>query len=255
MRFVRIQADGAAQWGVLEDGFVRLIDHAAYEHWSYTGAEISECKAKLLAPCEPSKIVCVGKNYYDHAMEMAEGIPATPILFLKPNTTMNHPEGEIEYPKSSHRVDYEGELALVISRKAKLVKAKDAMNYIFGCTCLNDVTARDIQKGDGQWTRGKSYDGFAPVGPYLVTDLDCTDLKIETRVNGVIRQSSRTSMFMWKIPELIEFITECMTLNPGDIISTGTPAGIGGMDIGDTVEVEIEGIGVLRNTIVKRKGE
>lgn len=255
MRFVRVAHEGTPEWGVLEDGFVRLIDRAPYEKWCYAGYEIKEHKAKLLAPCEPTKIVCVGKNYYDHAVEMAEGIPETPILFLKPTTTINNPEGFIEYPASSNRVDYEGELAIVIGKKAKMVKAKDAMNYIFGYTCLNDVTARDIQKSDGQWTRGKGYDGFAPVGPCVVTDIDCGDLKIETKVNGVTCQSSRTSMFMWKIPALIEFISECMTLNPGDIISTGTPAGIGGMKIGDVVEVYIENIGVLRNTIVKRKGE
>lgn len=256
MKFVRYMDNGESVWGIVEDQYVRLIDRAPWERgWCYVGTEIKSGKVKPLAPVEPRTIVCVGKNYYDHAVEMKEEIPKTPILFLKPVTALNDPDAPIYYPASSQRVDFEGELAIVIGKTASRVKAANALDYICGYTIMNDVTARDIQKGDGQWTRGKGFDGFAPAGPYLVTELDASDLKVETRLNGQVRQQGRTSQFMFKIPQLIEFITDCMTLHPGDLISTGTPAGIGPMECGDTVEIEIEGIGILKNHVVERKGE
>lgn len=203
----------------------------------------------MLAPCEPSKIVCVGKNYRDHAVEMGEGVPEQPILFMKTPNCVNDPEGEVRAPEFVQRLDYEGELAIVMKRRAKGVRAAEVWNYILGFTCLNDITARDIQKGDGQWTRGKCMDGFAPVGPVITDEVDPADLKLETRLNGQTVQSSRTSCFMTQIPEMLEFITASITLEPGDVVATGTPAGIGPMKPGDTVEVEIEGVGVLRTYI------
>lgn len=250
MRFVRFERAGSPAWGVLKGDTVRTLAHAPYSGIFYDGDLLPLSECHLLAPCEPTKIVCVGKNYYDHAVEMGEGIPERPILFLKGPNTVNHPDAVVHAPSFVTRLDYEGELAFVIKKRAKDVKAEDFAKYILGYTCLNDVTARDVQKADGQWTRGKSMDGFAPIGPWVTDEVDPADLKVETRLNGRVVQSSRTSMFMTKVPELMEFITAAMTLEPGDVVTTGTPAGIGGMAPGDTVEVELEGIGILRSHIV-----
>ena len=250
MKFVRFERAGEPAWGVLKGETVRTLAHAPYQSVSYDGGLLPLSECRLLAPCEPTKIVCVGKNYYDHAMEMGEGVPDRPILFLKAPNTLNCHEGRVHAPAFVTRLDYEGELAFVVKKRAKDVKAKDFAEYILGYTCLNDVTARDIQKSDGQWSRGKSMDGFAPVGPWVVDGVDGADLAIETRLNGETVQKSRTSLFMTKLPELMEFLTASMTLEPGDVVTTGTPAGIGAMKPGDVVEVEIEGIGVLRSHIV-----
>lgn len=250
MKYVRFERAGISAWGVLKGDTVRTINHAPYSGISYDGDLLPLSECHLLAPCEPTKIVCVGKNYYDHAVEMGEGVPENPILFLKAPNTVNHPEAVVHAPGFVKRLDYEGELAFVIKKRAKDVKAYDFSSYILGYTCLNDVTARDIQKLDGQWSRGKSMDGFAPIGPWVTDEVDPADLKLETRLNGKVVQSSRTSMFMTKVPELMEFITAAMTLEPGDVVTTGTPAGIGSMSLGDTIEVELEGIGILRNHIV-----
>jgi len=252
MKYIRFAAEKGASWGILAGETVTELSAAPYLGGAPTGKTCALCDVKLLAPCEPTKIVCVGKNYFDHIMEFGEKaeVPKNPILFLKPTTALNDPEGEIEYPALSERVDHEAELAFVIKKTAKNVKAADAFDYILGYTCLNDVTARDIQYSDGQWTRGKSFDGFAPVGPIVTDEVDPSDLQVECRVNGETKQRGRTSQFMWKIPELVEFITAAMTLLPGDIVTTGTPSGISGMHRGDVCEVEVEGIGVLRNTIV-----
>lgn len=250
MKFLRIDRAGEGVWGVLSGETVHTLRHAPYESLSYDGAQLSLANCRLLAPCEPTKIVCVGKNYFDHAKEMGGEVPEQPLLFLKAPNTVNCHEGEIHAPGFVQRLDYEGELAFVIKRRAKNVKAADFADYILGYTCLNDVTARDIQKSDGQWTRGKSMDGFAPIGPCITDEVDGADLKIETRLNGETVQSSRTSLFMHGLGKLVEFITASMTLEPGDVVTTGTPAGVGPMKPGDTVEVEIEGIGVLRSRIV-----
>ena len=249
MKLVRIERDGTAVWGVLKGDEVLTLAGAPYERLTFDGGHLPLKQCRLLAPCEPTKIVCVGKNYYDHAMEMGEGVPDRPILFLKAPNTVNRPEGEVSAPSFVERLDYEGELAFVVKKRAKHVKAEEYRDYILGYTCLNDVTARDVQKADGQWSRGKSMDGFAPIGPLVTDEVDGSDLKIETRLNGRTVQSARTSLFMTKIPALMEFITASMTLEPGDVVTTGTPAGIGAMRPGDVVEVEIEGIGVLRNYI------
>lgn len=250
MKYVRILREGEPVWGVLQGDTVRTLACAPYEEVCYDGGSLPLSDCTLLAPCEPTKLVCVGKNYYDHAIEMGEGVPERPMLFLKAPNTVNHPEGEVHAPDFVQRLDYEGELAFVIRRRAKDVKAADYADYILGYTCLNDVTARDIQKGDGQWSRGKSMDGFAPMGPLVTDEVDPADLPVETRLNGRVVQSGSTSQFMTAVPELLEFITASMTLEPGDVVTTGTPAGIGPMHPGDTVEVEIGGIGVLRNHVV-----
>ena len=247
MKYVRIQRESGPCWGVVDGETVLTLAGAPYDGVSYDGGRLPLAECQLLAPCEPTKIVCVGKNYYDHAVEMNEGIPEQPILFLKGPNAVNHPEGKISAPAFVKRVDYEGELAFVIKKRAKDVPAAEAGAYILGYTCLNDVTAREVQKGDGQWTRGKSMDGFAPIGPWVTDEVNGDDLAIETRLNGRVVQISRTSLFMTKLPQLLEFITQSMTLEPGDVVTTGTPAGIGPMCAGDTVEVEIEGIGILRN--------
>lgn len=238
------------KWGVVRDGAVHTLSTAPYEEIRYDGGQKPLEDCTLLAPCRPGKIVCLGKNYYDHAMEMKEGVPEHPILFIKTPNCLNRPEGAVHAPGFVARLDYEGELAFVMKKRAKEVSPAEAFSYILGYTCLNDVTARDIQKLDGQWTRGKCMDGFAPIGPVLTDEVDPADLKIETRLNGKTVQSSTTARFMTKIPEMLAFITAGITLEPGDVVTTGTPAGIGPMAPGDTVEVEIQGIGVLRSHIV-----
>ncbi len=250
MNYVKLLRDGQAVWGVLQGDLVRTLTSPPFEELCYDGETLPLEACRLLAPCEATKIVCVGKNYYDHALEMGEGVPEQPILFLKAPNTLNHPEGAIHAPDFVGRLDYEGELAFVIRRRAKDVKAKDFADYILGYTCLNDVTARDVQKGDGQWTRGKSMDGFAPIGPVVTDEVDPSCLAIETRLNGAVVQQGNTSQFMTAVPQLLEFITASMTLEPGDVVTTGTPAGIGPMVPGDTVEVTVQGIGTLRNHIV-----
>lgn len=250
MKYVRIQQGERARWGVLEGETVFTLEKAPYEGVSYDGDSVSLANCILLAPCEPTKIILVGKNYYDHAVEMNEGVPEYPILFMKGPNAVNRPDGEIYAPDFVKRLDYEGELAIVIGKRAKNLTPENAREYILGFTCLNDVTARDVQKGDGQWTRGKAMDGFAPIGPWITDETNGEDLKLETRLNGKTVQSSRTSMLMTKIPEMLAFITASMTLEPGDVVSTGTPAGIGPMQSGDVVEVEIESVGILRNHVV-----
>ena len=250
MRYVKLLRDGKGVWGVLQGDLVRTLTKPPFEEICYDGESLPLEACRLLAPCEATKIVCVGKNYYDHAVEMGEGVPEQPILFLKAPNTLNHPEGTVHAPTFVGRLDYEGELAFVIRRRAKDVKAENFADYILGYTCLNDVTARDVQKGDGQWTRGKSMDGFAPIGPVVTDEVDPAALAIETRLNGTVVQQGNTSQFMTAVPQLLAFITASMTLEPGDVVTTGTPAGVGPMAPGDTVEVTVQGIGTLRNHII-----
>lgn len=250
MNIVRVNCKEGPTWGIVKSDKVFTLTEAPYEKLSYDGRTIPFSSCELLAPCVPTKIVCVGKNYYDHVVEMGGNIPDRPILFLKGFNCVNVPEGEIHAPSFVQRLDYEGELAVVIKKKAKDIKAEKAMDYILGFTCLNDVTARDIQSADGQWTRAKSMDGFAPIGPWIVDELNYADVRLETRLNGKTVQQTSTSLFMTKLPQLIEFITASMTLEPGDVVSTGTPSGVGPMHLGDTVEVEVEGIGILRNHVI-----
>ena len=207
---------------------------------------------RILPPASPSKIVCIGLNYRDHARELSMKIPDDPVLFLKPPTAVIGQGDKIIYPASSSRVEYEAELAIVIGKRCKNISAERAEDVIAGYTCFNDVTARDLQQKDGQWTRAKSFDTFAPFGPYLAcpNELDVSNAKITCRVNGITRQESSTSNLIFDVPYLIEFITEIMTLEVGDVIATGTPPGVGELHRGDTVEVEIQGIGTLRNEVI-----
>jgi 2-keto-4-pentenoate hydratase/2-oxohepta-3-ene-1,7-dioic acid hydratase in catechol pathway len=207
-------------------------------------------EARLLPPVAPSKIVCVGRNYREHAAELGNEMPSEPLLFLKAPSTLIGDGETIELPEQSQRVEHEGELAVVIGRRCRrLGEDEDPLPYVLGYTCLNDVTARDLQRKDVQFTRGKSFDTFCPVGPYIVTGLDPTDLKVETRVNGQVRQSGRTNAMAFPVVHLIRYISHAMTLEPGDLIATGTPAGVGPLLDGDVCEVEVEGVGVLRNTV------
>ena len=198
-------------------------------------------------PISPSKIVCVGLNYTDHAKELDMDIPEEPIIFIKPSTAAIGHCDNIIYPNSSTQVDYEAELGIVISKEAHHVSSNDASDYIGGYTVINDVTARDLQRKDVQWTRAKSFDTFAPIGPCIETELDPMDQNITLKINSKLKQNSNTKNMIFDVYELIEFISNIMTLKAGDIISTGTPPGVGPMNVGDTVEVEIEGIGILKN--------
>ena len=200
---------------------------------------------------KPSKIIAIGLNYYDHARELKMPVPDHPIMFIKPSTSVIKNGQPIIYPRQSKNVHYEGELAVVIGRKARNVSKSGAGKYINGFTCANDVTARDLQNIDGQWTRAKSFDTFCPLGPKVVKDIDPMNLKIQTRVNGKIKQDSNTKNMIFDVYELVSFVSSVMTLLPGDVIITGTPPGVGPLSVGDTVEVEIEGIGILKNKVVK----
>jgi len=252
MRYVRYAHNNLTFWGLLlSDDLIQPLTAAPYRQGVPQGQPIPLKAVHLLAPCEPGKIVAIGKNYHDHIQEFDSQIPKTPIIFIKPTTSVNDPGSPIVLPPAdlSKQVDYECELALVIGRTARQIKAADAPAYILGYTCFNDVTARDIQKQDGQWTRAKGFDGFAPVGPLVTDEVDPGNLTIRTRLNGRIMQESSTSRLIWPVGELIEFITACMTLLPGDVVTTGTPSGVGPMSSGDTVEISIEGIGVLANPV------
>lgn len=250
MKYVRILREGKPVWGVLEGETVRTLSAAPFEAVSYDGGSLPLKECRLLAPCEPTKVVCVGKNYFDHVKEFGGPVPEKPILFIKALNTLNDPEGEIHAPAFVERLDYEGELAFVVKKRAKDGKAEDFLDYILGYTCLNDVTARDVQYGDGQWTRGKGMDGFCPIGPLVTDEIDGGNVDIETRLNGKTVQKANTDLFMTKLSQLFAFITASMTLEPGDVVTTGTPAGVGPMKSGDVVEVEIQGIGILRNYVV-----
>ena len=207
----------------------------------------------MLAPCLPSKIVAIGLNYRDHAEEVKLEIPKEPVLFIKPSTCVIGPGEAIVFPKMSRRVDYEGELAIVIRKTAKSVPEEKAGDYILGYTCLNDVTARDLQPKNGQWTLAKGFDTFAPIGPWIVTDIDPSQLEISTFLNGERRQHSNTKNLIFGCKKLVSYISQVMTLLPGDVIATGTSSGVGKMAVGDRVEVVIEGIGTLSNTTVAEK--
>jgi 2-keto-4-pentenoate hydratase/2-oxohepta-3-ene-1,7-dioic acid hydratase in catechol pathway len=200
----------------------------------------------------PSKIIGIGQNYRAHALEMGKGIPEEPLMFLKPRSAMVSEGDNIVRPAGFERVDYEGELGVVIGRRARRVSRDQALEVVLGFTCVNDVTVRDLQKKDGQWTRAKGFDTFCPLGPRIVGGLNPANLAIKTRVNGVIKQDSSTSDLIFDVPTLIAFVTQHMTLEYGDVISTGTPAGVGNLAVGDLVEVEIEGIGILKNTVTER---
>jgi len=250
MRIVRFQYKSTIAYGLVEGETVYALEGELYGQFQRGAAVAPLATVRLLAPCQPSKVVAVGLNYRDHAVETRNALPAEPLLFLKPATSVIGPGEAIVRPAMSQQVDHEAELAVVIGRRAQKVGPEDATGYILGYTCANDVTARDIQQRERHNSRAKSFDTFCPLGPWIVTDLSPDDLGIQCRVNGVRRQDSRTSQLVFGVPALVSFVSQVMTLLPGDVILTGTPAGIGPLATGDVVEVEIEGVGVLRNVVL-----
>src|SRR6266403_1350515 len=238
------------RYGLIEGENVIEISGPLWAPWSRGSRSSRLVDVRLLAPVEPSKIVCIGRNYAAHAAELGNEVPKEPLLFLKPPSSIIGPEEAIVLTKYSQKVEHEGELAMVIGRRcSQLRDSDDALSYVLGYTCLNDVTARDIQKSDVQFTRGKGFDTFCPVGPHIETDLDPTSVLVETRVNGAVRQSGNTSLMIYPCAFLVRWISRMMTLYPGDVIATGTPAGVGPVVAGDAVEVSVGGIGVLRNPV------
>ena len=249
-KYVRFEARGAAAYGRLEGERVEVLSSAPWAGGRPTGATHGLGEVRLLAPCQPTKIVCLGRNYREHAAELGNEPPRDPLLFLKPPSAVIGPEAPIVYPPASRRVDYEGELALVIGKRCGRLKPEEnPLDYLFGFTCLNDITARDLQKADGQFTRAKGFDTFCPLGPVIATGLDAGGLVVETYVNGTRRQRGGVTEMIFPLDAIIRFISSVMTLEPGDVISTGTPAGVGPLQPGDVVEVVIEGIGRLRNPV------
>lgn len=251
MRLVRFRQGSRIATGSLDGDYVRPLRGTFFEEPIPTGEEVPLSAVRLLAPVLPSKVVCVGKNYVQHAREMGGEIPEEPVIFIKPSTSVIGPLDPIPFPPASHRVDHEAELAMVIGRLARRVPVEEAGRFVLGFTCGNDVTARDLQTRDGQWTRAKSFDGFCPLGPWIETDLDPSDLGVACRVNGETRQAARTSQVAFGPNALVGFVSAVMTLLPGDVILTGTPAGVGPLQVGDRVEVEVEGVGVLENEVVR----
>lgn len=249
MRLVRFLSLGKPAYGIINNDEIAELEGDYFTPFKTLKACHAATSVTLLAPCVPSKVIAVGLNYRDHAREMGFPIPEAPIIFLKPQTSVIGPGDAILYPGMSSQVDFEGELGVVIKDHIHCIGPEEAFEHILGYTCANDVTARDLQKKDGQWTRAKAFDSFCPVGPWIETEVDPDDLLIETYLNGERKQSSRTSQFIFKIDHLVSFISQIMTLNPGDLIITGTPSGIGPMKPGDEVEVRIEGIGSLRNRV------
>ena len=254
MKIVRFVADGKARYGILREQSFQAIEGKPFRQIKLTDQFYQRNQVKLLAPCQPSKIVALGLNYHNHVKELGSQVPNSPLTFLKPSTAVIGPEDNIVYPSASARVDYEGELAVVLKKPVWRVAIKDALDYVLGYTCFNDVTARDLQYHDKQWTRAKGFDTFAAVGPWIETELDPGSVVLETYLNGRLKQQGNTSDLIYSIPELISFISNVMTLLPGDIIATGTPSGVGPMYPGDTVEVRIPLVGTLRNFVVKNSG-
>jgi len=250
MRICRYQVKEAPAYGIIEGDNIAIIDTDPFSKWKRTGNTVALNKVKLLAPCEPSKVVAVGLNYVDHASELSMDVPKEPVIFLKPATAVIGPGDAIVYPAMSRQVDYEAEIGVVIKRTAKHVAEEDVSPYILGYTCANDVTARDLQRTDGQWTRAKSFDTFAPIGPWIDTDFDPAGVKVESVLNGQVMQSSSTEHMLFAVPRLISFISQVMTLHPGDVVMTGTPPGVGPMQPGDRITIRIEGLGILTNDVI-----
>ena len=250
MKFVRFRKDDCCSYGLLEGDLVKKIEGDIFGDFKITECCYDIADVEILIPCQPSKIVCVGLNYRAHAQEVNLALPEEPVIFLKPPSAALPHKGKIVRPAMSGRVDYEGEVGIVIGKMAKNVKPEEAYSCIFGATCFNDVTARDLQSKDGQWTRAKSFDTFAPFGPCIATGLNYDNLSIELLLNGEVKQKSNTSDLIFNISQIVSFISQVMVLMPGDVIATGTPSGIGPMNSGDTVQVKVEGVGVLENYVV-----
>jgi 2-keto-4-pentenoate hydratase/2-oxohepta-3-ene-1,7-dioic acid hydratase in catechol pathway len=253
MRLIRFIYKKKIGWGILDTDTVRLLEGSPFEKLRPAKTRIPFRRVRLLAPAEPRKIVLCGLNYRDHAKELNIPLPREPIIFLKPPTALIGHRQNIVYPPAVKRLDYEAELAIVIKKQARNIPEEKAGGYIFGYTCLNDVTARDLQKKDVQWARAKSFDTFCPLGPWVETSLDPSCLKIRSYLNGKLMQDSYTSRMIFSVHYLVAFISRIMTLLPGDLISTGTPPGVGRMLVSDKIEIEIEGIGRLVNNVAAAK--
>ena len=253
MKIVRVKAGDDIAYGVADAEGVMVYRGTPFVAWEPTETVVPWDRVQLLAPVIPTKVVCVGLNYIDHVGEMRDDLPKEPLIFMKPATAVVGPDASVVLPPASSEVHHEAELAAVIHRVARNVRAEDASQYILGYTAANDVTARDLQNKDGQWTRAKGFDTFCPLGPAIETELDPLErLAVICRVNGEVRQAGFTSDMVFGVAEIFEFVTSVMTMLPGDVILTGTPAGVGKIDNGDTVEVEIDGIGTLSNPVVRR---
>ncbi len=267
MRFVRFswawsdlpEFESEAQWGALVDGLVYPLDDAPYARvieGRYAPSFVADVDplpvegVRLLAPVTPSKILCVGRNFADHAAETGSDVPKEPLVFLKAISSLLDVGEPVVYPSVSERVDHEAEIAVVIGRRCRFVDASDALDYVFGYTVANDVTARDLQNSDGQWSRAKGFDTFCPVGPWIDSNFDPRNRAVRCQVNDSIRQESNTDKMIFSIPHVIAYLSQAMTLLPGDLILMGTPEGISAVQPGDVMTVEVEGLGVLRNPVI-----
>ena len=256
MRIARFSNDDEPRFGLIGDDagsevLAVLVGDPLYVGFELTGEKVPLEDVRLLAPVIPrSKVVGIGRNYAEHAAELANEVPGEPLVFLKPNTSVVGPDDAIVYPEQTQDLHYEGELAVVIGRICRDVPVEDVAKVVHGYTVGNDVTARDLQKKDGQWARAKGFDSFCPLGPWIETDLDVNDLAVRTLVGDEVRQDGRTSQMVFDVPTLISYVSSFMTLLPGDVLLTGTPAGVGPMQVGDRVSVTVEGIGTLANRVV-----
>ena len=250
MKIVRFLSGRKIRYGILNDQTIKVIGGSIFSSYMTVDESYQLSDVKLLAPCLPSKIVAIGLNYRSHAEESGMAIPELPLVFLKPSTCVIGQEDAIIYPEMSQQVDYEGELGVVMGKKTSHVSPQEALDYVLGYTCFNDVTARDLQARDGQWSRAKGFDTFGSFGPCIETELDPDNTPVETYLNGELKQQGNTNDLIHSVPDIISFVSRVMTLLPGDVIATGTPSGVGPMSAGDCVEIKIEPIGVLRNHVV-----
>lgn len=250
MKIVRVAVNGKPIYGILEKDTIKLLSKPCYlEQPEYTGETVKADGAVWLAPCEPGKVLCVGLNYKKHAAEINMTLPNEPLLFFKPSSAIIGPGEAIQLASTERRIDYEAELGIVIGKQARKLTAAEALDYVWGYTCANDVSDRVLQQGDGQWCRAKGFDTYLPLGPCIETELDPNDLAISLTQNGAVKQTSRTSDMIFSPAQIVSFMSGIMTLNPGDIIITGTPSGIGPMAEGDEITITIEGIGTLCNPV------
>lgn len=251
MRFVRYQlGTDAPRFGWMMNDRIGPLDGSPFEEYRRLEADIPVERVRLLAPLKPGKVICVGLNYIDHAKQMEKSVPEIPLIFLKPSTAVIGPGEKIMLPPQSQQVEHEAELVVVIGKRGRWIPAQQAMNYVFGFTVGNDVTARDLQRRDGQWTRSKGFDTFCPLGPWIETEMDAADALVTCRVNNELRQMASTREMVFSVPQIMAYASSVMTLEPGDVIMTGTPAGNGPLKAGDIVEVAIEGIGSLKNPVL-----
>ncbi len=249
--YIRFRLEGQTHYGLVQDEKVRFLEGDLFANPAVTDREVELSQVQLLAPCLPGKAVCVGLNYRRHAEELGMKLPDEPIIFLKPSDAVIGPNDTIVYWPTIGQLDYESELTIVIGKAGRDIPEAEAVDYVFGYTIANDVTARDLQRKDGQWTRAKGFDTFLPIGPRIVVGIDASDLRLQAIHNGQVKQDSRTSDMIFSIPQMVSFVSRVMTLYPGDLILTGTPSGIGPMQVGDTIECVIEGLGRLANTVGK----